>query len=812
MNFIGLTTEQAKQQFIKFGPNQISHQDKNPALKLFLAQLKSPLIYILILAAAFSFVLHEIDDAIFIIIVVLINTFLGFFQEYRAENTLKTLKSTISKKIKVIRDGHKVLIDSDQLVPGDLLVLEPGVKVAGDGVLKESVELAIDESLLTGESLPVQKHVHNKVGELQSQHKIFKGSSVVEGVGVAEITATGDQTYFGQIAHQLTSEFDPQTPIKLELSKISKVITILIIAASALILLLGIYRGLEFKEIFLTSIALGVSTIPEGLIIALTITLALGMNRIMAQQAIVKNLPAAETLGDVDVLCIDKTGTLTYGNMQITKTEFVDESKAMRALVLCNNETNFIDHAIKKYILSKLEVDQFEAWQNHRQLLFPFASANKYTGSYDGQDLYAVGAPEKILNFCTKVDAKWQQTIELAAKEGYRLIALAYKQLNKSDVSRSDFAAMNFGGLLFVKDPIRESAADSLRVIRDAGVQIKVITGDLKETAVKVLHSLNFFVKGEEIISGEELKQIKNQEDFDKLVQTAKLFYRTTPDQKLSIVQSLQRQKKRVGMMGDGVNDSPALKSAEIGISVDSATDVSKEVSDVILLDSNFQTIVDAIDEGRNIFQNLRKIMTYLFAGSLSESILILLSLIFNLPLPLNPLHLLWINIIEDGLPSLALSFDRSSQNLLKNKPRNPNQSLFDKKVIFSLSAISLVIDLVYFVMFKWLIDNNYVLKEAQTIIFAGVSISSLLFIFSAKTVDSNIWLEKIFNNLIVNISVVIGFVLLFISIYWQPMQNVLGTVALNLQQIIILVVLAIINIGLIELLKYFLHKRFKQG
>jgi len=815
MQYKGLTNQQAQALLKKNGPNTITHTDKTNTFQLLINQLKSPLIYILLVAATISLALNAPRDAIFILIVVIINTLLGFFQEYKAENTLEKLKNSVSRTIKVYRDNLKIIIDTENLVVGDIIMLEPGLRIPADAILLEATELMIDESVLTGESEPVEKRSANPTETLitklnpthTKKYAIFKGTSVVEGLGIAVVKSIGNNTYFGQIAKSLSTKFDPDTPIKIELNKISKVITYTIIGITIVIVTLGLMRGMHFEEIFMTAVALGVSTIPEGLIIALTITLALGMNRIMSQGAIVRNLPAAETLGDIDVLCLDKTGTLTEGNMQVTNVEFINNDQAHKAIILCNNDANFIDKALNEYIKSATTADIHKQMLFQKQGLFPFSSIKKYTGAYDKNSLYAVGAPEVILNFCKNPDHKWQQLIDKHAKLGSRMIAVSIKSIT-STPTRADFTSMKFLGLVFVKDPVRKSAGESLKKLNQAGIDVKVITGDLKETSLSVLHALDFDIKQDEIISGKELNEIKNELKFDSIIAKTKLFFRTTPDQKMKIVQSLQRQDKRVGMMGDGVNDAPALRRSEIGITVNNATDISKEVSDVVLLDSNFATIIGAVEEGRNIFQNLRKIMTYLFADSLSETVLILMSLLANMPLPLLPLHLLWINLVEDGLPSLALSFEKSQRNLLLDKPRHKNKSIMDKKSIISIIITSLLLDILYFGIFYKLIDLGYSIVHAQTFMFAGISISSLFFLYSAKTIDTNIWREKLFNNTFLNISVIVGFILTLSAITWPPLMNILTTVYLTKLDFIIILAISLLDVAMVEGVKYWLHKK----
>ncbi len=801
----GLTETQATTLLETHGPNVIEETKAVSPIKIFLAQLTSPLIFILIFASTFSIVLKEFTDAIFILIVVFINSLLGFYQEYKAENTLEKLKKSVSKHVNVIRDGKIKNIDTSLLVPGDLIMIEPGLRIPADGSLVEANELLVNEAVLTGESEPVEKNTSKN-----ESRNIFMGTLVIEGLGKAKITGTGANTKFGQIAKSLNEEETPATPIKIELLRLSKIITVFVLVLIVIIFLLGIVNGLEFKEIFLTAVALGVSTIPEGLIISLTVTLALGMNRLLAKRALVKNLPAAETLGDVEVLCVDKTGTLTYGNMQVADNDFIDKEKALTTLAISNNESNFIDKAIHKYIENVEDVDFINQTQAKRKHLFPFSSEKKYTGAYDGRTLYAVGAPEVILSFCKGDNKKWSQEAIRKAREGNRTLALCSKEIEKESVDRSDFKSMDFEGLVFIKDPVRESVAESILAINNAGIEVKIITGDLKETAVNVLKTLNIDVTDKEMLSGNELATHIEGGTLPDVVLKTKLFYRTTPDQKLAIVKALQKRGKVVGMMGDGVNDSPALKAAEIGLVVDNATDVSKEVADIILLDSNFQTIEAAVEEGRNIIHNLRKIIVFLISDSLTETVLILLSLIFLLPLPLTPVLLLWINIIEDGIPSLALAFEKSPKRILLRKHSKAQSNILDRKVLSLVIATSLIKDLLFFAVYYWLVETGVDLEVARTMTFASISFSSLLFLFSVKTLETQLWKDKLFNNKVVNLAFFSGVLMLILAIYVPVFNQVLGTKPLGINYIIAVISLSGISICFIEIAKYILHKVFK--
>lgn len=798
----GLTQKQAEELLKVHGKNIIEQNHAVNPWRIFFSQIKSPLIFILIFAAVLSFVLQEYSDAFFILVVVLINSLLGFYQEYKAENTLEQLKKSVSKHVDVIRSGHTESIDASLLVPGDIFIVEPGLRVPADSMLFEANEILLDEAVLTGESEPVSKNTK------EGTREIFMGTLVVEGIGKAQVVQTGSKTKFGEIAKNLAHDKAPMTPIKLELLRLSRVITVFITILILFVLILGTVNGFEFKDMFLTSVALGVSTIPEGLIISLTITLALGMNRLLSRKALVKNLPAAETLGDVDVLCIDKTGTLTYGNMQVADYDFVEKESALEALAISNNEANFIDKSVLSFLVNIKDEKFITKIQNTRKKLFPFSSEKKYTGAFDGKTLYAVGAPEVIFSFCKGETKDWEKESLKKAKEGNRMLALSKKAV-KGVTDRSEFAGMDFLGLLYIKDPVRESVADSIKEIEKAGIEVKVITGDLKETAANVLKTLGIDLSEKEMISGKELKEYIDSNKLASIVLRTKLFYRTTPDQKLAIVKALQEKGKTVGMMGDGVNDSPALKASEIGIVVDNATDVSKEVADIILLDSNFKTIESAVEEGRNIIRNLRKIIIFLISDSLTETVLILLALLFALPLPLTPVLLLWINIIEDGLPSLALAFEKTPREVLLTKPKSKRRSLLDGQVVSLIIATSLIKDVIFFYIYYQLINTGTEVAFARTVIFAAISFSSLLFLFSVKTLGSQLWKRNLFDNKMINICFASGVFLLLATIYLPPFNALLGTVPLSGKYLLDVVLMSILSIVIIEAAKFVLHKYF---
>ncbi len=493
--------------------------------------------------------------------------------------------------------------------------------------------------------------------------------------------------------------------------------------------------------------------------------------------------------------------------MQVIETSFSDDEIGMKALVYANNNNNFIDKAIQQYVYSMHGDSWFNEVQTLRQKLFPFSSANKYSAAHAEEKLFVVGAPEVVSEKCLgSQDAINRRAIEYA-EEGYRVLAAAYKTYYDVNPDRSDIYELTFLGFILVKDPPRENLEQYLSAINSAGIDIKLITGDLLQTTKSVLEEIRAEIPADAYISGKELREIVNDTEFDKIVLEKQVFYRTSPDQKLSIVKSLQRSGKKVAMMGDGVNDAPALKAAEIGIGVDNATDVSKEVSDIVLIDTDFKTIVYAISEGRGVFDNLRKIVTYLLSTSFTNTTLIILAIIASLPLPITPVQILWINLVEDGFPGLALGFNRPNKDVLKRKPRK-NQSIFDSKVVSTMAIISLVTSILYFFVYSRLLESgSYSIEQLQSITFASIGLTTLFFMYSVQSIESNIWNKETWSNSYANLAFVSGVLITAASIYLPFMQDLLGTVSLGTYQILLVVGLSIVQLAIIEAIKWIAHQ-----
>ena len=621
---IGLTTAEAEKRLSKFGPNILPEKPPPSDISIFLSQLKNPLIYVLIFAGLATFFLKHFSDAVIIAMAVIINTILGFFQERRAGKALSALKSLVSPQAEVVRDGKRKKIGANEVVPGDIIVLSQGMKVPADGKLVFVNRMFINEAILTGESQPASK---------ANNEKVYMGTVVSSGQGAMEAQVTGALTQIGKIAEgvQETSE---DTPLKKQIGRFSKQLLVLVVFLTLFVFVIGLASGESLIEIFKTAVALAVSAIPEGLIVSLTVVLAIGMQRILRRNGLVRNLTSAETLGGVTTICIDKTGTLTQGKMTVTDV-IGDTVELAKQAILANDLDDPLVIAafewargyIKDYIQEHPRLDSIPFSSKERF----FASLNKWN---KGENIIFVsGAPDSLLSW-SKINKsereKVMQKIEDLTKEGKRVIGFSRKvvpssnkRLSKEDVKGS----LNWIGLLSFSDPVRPGVRDALSKANEAGIKIIVITGDYANTAEAVLTEIGMSISETEELLGEDLEKL-SVEELAEAVRHIKLFARTTPEQKLKIVEALKKNGEVVAMMGDGVNDAPAINKADIGIVVGDASDVARESADLVLLDSNFATIVGAVEEGRGIFENIRKIILYLLSDAFGEIVTVTFAII----------------------------------------------------------------------------------------------------------------------------------------------------------------------------------------
>lgn len=798
----GLTTSQAEENQKKFGLNIMPEKKKVGNLSLFISQLKNPLIYILILSGLATAFVGDYSDSIIILVTVFINTILGFIQERKASDALYALKHYITDKATVIRDGKRTTINTQDLVPGDIVILSQGSKVPCDGVIVEVNRLFIDESLLTGESSPVSKSFNDE---------IFMGTTVAAGQCIMKVEKIGGNTKMGAIALKIQSR-DEDTPLQKQIRTFSKQLIYVVGSLVGLVLIIGLIYGLTLREIFLTSIALAVSSIPEGLIISLTVVLAIGMQKILRRKALVRKLAAAETLGGVTVICTDKTGTITQGKMEVIQT-IGDEKKLAEQITIANDMDDPI--VITGYEWAKKVMPKIE--KRERLDSIPFSSKDKYFISLnkwsDGHNkIFVNGAPEVILEWSTlKTNEKniIKSKIDELTNLGYRLVGLAQKDvsLGKTNLNQDDAKKdLEWVGIIAYTDPVRRSVKDAIHKAKTAGIRTIVITGDYAKTSEFVLAQVGVKVTKEQIMTGDELSQL-TAEQLSKKVGEIVLFARTTPDQKLTIVEALKKNNEIVAMMGDGVNDAPALHAADIGIAVGEATDVSKETADLVLLDSNFSTIISSIEEGRGIFDNIRKIIIYLMSDAFTEIIVVLGSIILGFPPALIAVQILWINLGSDGFPNLSLTIDPIRKNIMQEPPRPIGEKLVSKWMVNLIAVVSLTSGLLALGSFVYVYNHTGNIELARSMAFITLGFDTLIYVFSIRSLMVPFWQNSMFENKWLVLAVFAGFILQILPFTTPTLRSFFGLTSLSLPYWLTAIGAAIFMFTVVEVFK-FIHSR----
>ncbi len=773
----GLNNHQVEERLNKYGKNALPKEKKDGFLKIFLSQFKSAIVLVMIFAAIVSFIANEIVDGIAIVFIIMLDAIFGTIQEWNAGKEADALQNLIKVKSKVIREGKEKIIDSENLVVGDIVLLESGDKIAGDLRIISSNNLTVDESVLTGESVAAIKNeeiLTSSVGLSDRTNMLFGGTSVVTGRATCIVVETGVNTEIGKISNKVVETKSEKSPLTVRMEKLSKQITMLVLVIAVIITIVMLLQGQDFNEVFISVVALSVSAMPEGLPLALTLALTIGSRKMAKKHVVVKKLNSVESLGSCTVIASDKTGTLTVNEQTAKKIVLPDGSTFEVEGSGYNDEGKVveiedakIDDAIK---IGKLGVINNEAslekvngkWVNRGDSIdvaflslgeklnigksfkilnrIPYESEKKYSAVfYEEEDLkYCTikGSLEKILSFCDSmyVDGKisnlnigtiTKQNDKLAS-EGYRVIALAKsRKLEKVPggklITDIDIPPMVFVGLVAFIDPIREETISSVNDCKKAGIKVIMITGDHPLTAFSIAKQLGICENIDQVATGDDIENnLKLGYDiFDKFIKTKRIFTRVTPLEKLEIVNSLKRQGEFVAVTGDGVNDAPAIKSANIGIAMGSGTDVAKETSKMIIIDDNFMSIVSGIEEGRNAYNNIRKVVYLLLSCGLSEVLFFALSIFLGLPVPLIAVQLLWLNIVTDGLQDMALSFEKEGSEIMREKPRSPKESIFDKLMFqevlvagltMGLSVFALWVYLVHFRSFDLPVARGYVM------------------------------------------------------------------------------------------------------
>ncbi|HUW22347.1 MAG TPA: HAD-IC family P-type ATPase [Candidatus Bathyarchaeia archaeon] len=832
----GLTSVEATEKLKKFGLNQLEPTKKISTFKIFLDQFTSPLVYILVIAGLITLFLREFTDSLIIFAAVFLNTLLGFYQEKKAQRALEALRTYLVQKVRVVRDSRVQLIDARQLVPGDVVILSIGVKVPADGLIIEGVDLSVNEAILTGESIPVKKtKVKNRMSEISTEdrfidkigneYRVFAGTTVVTGIGKMLVTGTGMKTEIGKIGQAVGEVGDEKTPLQDQLAQLAKTLTIILGITCILIFIIGLRQSRDPIEMFKISVAVAVAAIPEGLVVTLTAILAIGMQRILARKALVRKLIAAETLGSVSVICADKTGTLTEGKMRVVEALINDQlpdSKQViiQAAILCNDKRDPLETAMLQWAEKKLKKKNVTIKDIEKRYLrtdeVPFSSEKKYiatlhkikNGPKIQNLLFVSGAPEMVLKMSritAKEEKSWLENLNDYANKSYRLVGFAFKEIEGKENWKKEIGGFSWLGILVFEDPIRKGVEDVIQLIKNAGVDLKVITGDYLNTAASVFNRLKIRdgpLQPEEMITGEELDGLSQQELKDK-VKKIILFARTSPQQKLKIVNALKENAEVVAMMGDGVNDAPALAKSDIAIVVNEASDVAKETADMVLLDSRFETIVYAIEEGRAIFENIKKVILYLLCSSFTEVILIGGSMLFGLPLPVSAAQILWVNLVEDSLPSIALAFEPEEKEVMDEPPRPRNFPILDLEMKTLIFIVGFFTDLLL-LMLAYLLHKNIIhFSHGRSVVFIALGIDSLFYVFSCRSLRKPIWQKKPWENKLLVLSVFIGLWMLVLAIYYPPLKRLLKTESLEWSEWVFIFFLSMFKVLLIEITKY---------
>lgn len=837
----GLSSVEASKRLEKHGLNQLVAKKKKPVWLLFFVQFKDLMILILIASAIISGIVGDLKDAIVIIGIVLINAVIGFVQEYRAGKAIEALKKIAASNSKVKRDSELHEIPSLNIVPGDIVLLEAGDMVPADLRLIESHALRIEEASLTGESQPTEKItgvLKQEEDELADRlNMAFRSTLITNGRGMGVAVATGMDTEIGNIAHML-EESESRTPLQHRLAEFGKKMTLVVLIICISLFVVGWLRGEKPLVMLLTAISMAVAAIPEALPAVVTIALAFGARRLVKQHALVRKLPAVETLGSVTYICTDKTGTLTQNKMTVRDAWQNDGAKndvlqltddePLLFCIYANQDTRNDEGQLKgdptevalvNYAAKQSKFDA--AWLHRFKRVFeiPFDSSRKLmtTVHESPQRNYLViskGAVESVLAICTTTAENIIDKAKELTEKGQRVIAFSYKLASYSGEIISDDLEEGhvFCGLIGIVDPPRPEARQAVAECKTAGIVPVLITGDHPTTARVIAEELGILNNEDDrVITGKELEEL-SETAFESEIEQIKVYARVSPAQKLRIVKTLQTKNQFVAMTGDGVNDAPALKKANIGIAMGiTGTDVSKEAAHMILLDDNFSTIVKAIREGRRIFDNIRKFIRYIMAGNSGEMWTIFLAPLIGLPIPLLPIHILWINLVTDGLPGLALAKETAEKDIMQQPPRRPDESIFAQGLGWHILWVGLLIGGVCISIQAWAIHNGH--SSSQTMVFTVLSFSQLSHALAIRSENSFIYKHGLFTNMPLLVCVLLTFLLQLAIIYIPSLQHLFYLKSLTTEELLLCIFCAAIVFHAVELEKYIRHrgKRYLQ-
>ncbi len=895
----GLSEAEAQQRRAQHGPNELPQESDTSLWELLVSQFTEVMVLVLLAAAVISIFIGDTKDAIVIMAIVVLNAALGFFQEYQAEQALAALGAMQTPQVRVRRDGHVHTLSAVDLVPGDIVLLEAGDRVPADGRLIESVNLQVDEAALTGESMAVDK-TNNTLEDTESavaladRHNVaYMGTSITYGRAVMAVTETGLQTQLGNIAALLQRVEKGRTPLQERLERVGVLLAGAALAVCAMVFVTGVLRGEDVEEMLLTAISLAVAAIPEGLPAVITISLALGARRMIRRRALIRKLPAVETLGSVSVICSDKTGTLTRNEMTATVIalpgremdvrvggigyepvgSFYEDKRTLnpvndaplarilKAAALCSDAFLEQDHEDGRWIVvgdttegALLVAARKAGWGRSvleddmpRRAEIPFSSerkamttihkpAGKFASELFENAPYVAfvkGAPDRLLDWAAYevtpdgVSAltperreDWTNQISTMASQGLRVLGVAYKPLDTlpdSPQSETIERDLKLLGLFGIVDPARPEAKAAVQKARSAGITSVMITGDHKLTAAAIARDLGILGECQQVFTGTELDQMDDDQLREAVVSTC-VFARVSPEHKLRVVKALQSHGKIVAMTGDGVNDAPALKQANIGVAMGiTGTDVSQGAADMVLTDDNFATIVAAVEEGRTIYDNIKKFIRYLLSTNAGEIITMFAALLIGLKVPLLAIQILWINLVTDGLPAVALGFEPSEPDVMKRKPRPPKESIFAHGVGWHVLWVGFWIGITSLIGFVWALDrqgsdifnpSDDALTLARTMAFTILALSQVFEVSAIHGGDASFLRTPLNRNKLLLLAVLLTAVLQMIVVYAPFAQDIMQTSPLDTAELIVAWLLAGSLFPAVEVEKYFRRRR----
>lgn len=872
--FDGLSVQQVQERQMEFGRNTLPERKPPTLLEIILHQFKNPLIYILLIAGAIALLTGDVKDAVFILVVILLNATIGTTQEWRAEQSAHALQKMLKVNARVLRNGQQISIGVEELVPGDVVLLESGDKVPADLRLVQVNSLAVDEAFLTGESIAATKKLDllDPLAAVSDRRNMaYAGSTVISGRATGFVIATGKYTEVGKIARVVAEEEGAKPPLVLRMEKFAQQISVIVLGFAILLGVIAFLRGMRLNEVIFLVIAMAVSAIPEGLPVAMTVALSLATRRMAQRNVIVRKLAAVESLGSCTVIASDKTGTLTVNQQtvrmvvlpgteriqvsgqgynsegEITLPTGVTNKDALssnlqalgRNAILCNEAVlepsnggwHHSGDAMDVALLSlgyKLGLNPKETRNKFSKLAeIPFESEKRFAATLNkidnGATLVVKGAVETVLSFCSHMDSPSgkksldadhinHEALELA-KEGYRVLALAYKAFPgqpPAELNVKHLSGLTLQGLVAFIDPLRPEVRDSVETALRAGIRVVMVTGDHPATALAIARELHIANSSDQVVTGQELAEIGDVHvpEFFERVKQSTVFARVSPNQKLHIVDALMALGNFVAVTGDGVNDAPALRKANIGVAMGSGTDVAKDTASLIVTDDNFSSIVAGIEEGRHAYANVRKVTLFLISTGLAELILIGLSIMVGLPVPLLAVQILWLNLVTNGIQDVALAFEAGEKGVMRLPPRKPTEGLFNRKMIEQVFLSGITMSLICFAAWVWMLNSGWEENMARSSLLSLLVLFQFYHVMNCRSEINSAFRVPLRNNPILIGGMVLAFLIHLLATEAPFLQNLLRTQPLSPQYWLIFAAIGLSILVVIELYKWNRQKK----